>query len=136
LKTRSKSEQRLLEKIRDAFEHCERHLAESFGHHQRQCPAGAASLGSGEQSGVLTRENESPVQNDRLPAATQRQIQALHGMAVRHRINLRRLLHDRFRKRHLYELTRNEAGCLIGELQKIQCPQPIVSSRARDAGMH
>jgi len=132
----SKSEQRMLEKIRVAFERCERHLAESFGHHQRKCPAGEASLGSGGPSGVLTRENESPVQNDRLTAATQRQIQALYGMTVRHRINLRRLLHDRFRKRHLYELTRNEAGCLIGELQKIQCPQPVESSRVRDPDMH
>ena len=52
--------------------------------------------------------------------ATQRQIQTLFGMSVRYRLDLRRLLDDRFRKQQLYELSRSEAGCLIGELQKLR----------------
>ena len=31
-----------------------------------------------------------------------------------------RCLNDRFHKHQLYELSRNEAGCLIGELQKLR----------------
>jgi hypothetical protein len=129
----SSHEQRLRQTIRDAFERCARRLAESFGHHQRECAADEANLARGDRRGVPIRGTESLVQTCQAPVATERQIHTLYGMTIRHRIHLRRLLHDRFRKRHLYELTRNEAGCLIGELQKLR--ELIQNSMAQNADM-
>src|SRR4051812_47860481 len=88
----SSHQQRLLEKIREAFQRCECRLAESFKRHEPECSAGEATWTSDGRSGAQNRDKKSPVHNCQSPAATQRQINVLHGMTVRHRINLRRLL--------------------------------------------
>jgi hypothetical protein len=101
---------------------CEQRVAASIAHHQRGHQAKSASSASIGQTTAPIHSRYAVDYDYQPSAATQRQIQALYGMTVRHRLDLRRLLYDRFRKRHLYDLTRSEAGCLIGELQKLQCP--------------
>src|SRR4051812_20058620 len=76
----SSHEQRLPEKIRNAFQLCERRLAESLDRHQAECSAGKATSLSERRSGVPIRGNDSLAQNGQPPAATQRQINVLYGM--------------------------------------------------------
>jgi len=105
--------------IQRAFAACERVVAADLAHHQPASQIDESAERARRGAAVSSREHCSLEDAYQPLMATQRQIQTLYGMTVRHRLDLRDLLYDRFRKRQLYDLSRSEAGCLIGELQKL-----------------
>jgi hypothetical protein len=88
-------------------------------------PNGAGPNGAGPNGAARNGQRPAELRSYPLPA-TQRQIQALDGIALRHRIDLRTLLHDRFGKQRLYDLTRGEASRLMDELQRVEHGASIV----------
>jgi len=113
-------QERLHHRIRQAFLVCAQRLAHVMGSREMEHRTFQDGPHEGDRTGAPIQDGSSRVNNCQVPTATQRQIRALYGMTVRHRMDLRRLLYDRFCKRHLYELTAKEAGCLIGELQRLE----------------
>jgi hypothetical protein len=117
-------------KVQEAFAACRQAVADELGRQEAQSPNGCDTSGD-EMNGNCAAQGavtNGPAINGQRPveqrsysiAATQRQIQALDGIALRQRIDLRVLLQDRFGKQHLYELTRSEASRLIDELQRVE----------------
>jgi|SRR4051794_2497173 hypothetical protein len=110
----------LHEKIQQAFAGCERAIADELPRHQDHYETRGSVPRTRRQSMASNRERCSGERGYQPILATQRQMKTLYGMSVRYRLDLGRLLYDRFRKHQLYELSRGEAGCLIGELQKLR----------------